>query len=289
MAIPIEERLEFLKSRQMFVDVEEEDILVLAERMDEYVLPAGKVLYAAGDKGNVFYIIFDGSVRITTFDENGEEREIGILETGDKLGEESLLMGVARATTVTSLQDTTFLVMHKPDFEYMLDRYPSIDEYITTLMDTRREARDRHFPWVHSDEVVQIITRRHPIQLWIALLKPFAALLIGLFFLYIARLTRLETVPNIIGYFILGLSALWAIWEWIDWRNDLFILTNQRIVWLEKVVLQDASRREAPLAAVQSVDLKTTVTGLRSCAGTHLYRNREPDPDACQSPETDER
>jgi hypothetical protein len=261
MAISKEERFEFLKSRQMFADLEETDILLLAEHMDEYVLPAGKVLYSAGDKGNVFYIIFNGSVHVSMLEEDEQEREIGNLETGDKLGVESLLMGTPRATTVTSMEDTTFLVMHKPDFEHMLDRYPSIDEYLTTLMDTRREARIRHFPWLNENELIQILTRRHPIQLWIALLKPFTAILIGLFFLYIAQLTQLETVPYILGYFILAISVFWIIWEWIDWRNDLFILTNQRIVWLEKVVLQDASRREAPLSAVQSVDVKTTMVG----------------------------
>jgi len=174
---------------------------------------------------------------------------------------EALLTGRPRATSATAAEDTTFLVMHKPDFEHMVDQFDSIYEYLETLMETRQMAREQRFDWLHSGEIVQIIARRHPVQLYLDLLKPLFAFLLGGFFLFVASLTQLETIPNILGYFMLILAALWTVWEFLDWRNDLFILTNQRVVWLEKVIFQAASRREAPLAAVQSVDVRASYTG----------------------------
>lgn len=273
MAISIEDRLEFLKKRQMFTGLEEEEVRIIAERMEEYTLPAGKNLFSQGDTGNVFYIIYRGSVRIWRLepDEVGEH-EYGILETGDKLGMEALLTGRPRATSATAAEDTIFLAMHKPDFEHMVDQYDSIYVYLETLIETRQMAREQQFHWLHSGEIVQIFSRRHPIQLYLDLLKPLVAVLLGGFFLFVASLTQLETIPNILGYFMLILAALWTVWEYLDWRNDLFILTNQRVVWLEKVIFQAASRREAPLAAVQSVDVRSSYIGRLLNYGNVLVR-----------------
>ena len=47
----------------------------------------------------------------------------------------------------------------------------------------------------------------------------------------------------------------------IDWSNDFCIVTDQRLVFLEKVVLFYQNRHETPLDAVLSVGLKTSVWG----------------------------
>ena len=165
MAISMEERLTFLKQRPMFAGISDDTIRAIADRMDEYSLPPKKNLYTHGDKGSVFYIIYRGSVRIWAYDEEEQERQFGVLETGDVLGMEALLTGRPRATTATTLEETTFLVLHSQDFEHMVDQYETIDEYLTILMETRREARQLQFPWLHQSEIVQIIARRHPVQL----------------------------------------------------------------------------------------------------------------------------
>ena len=83
--------------------------------LEEFTLEAGKNLFSEGDRGTVFYIIYQGSVRAWAYNEDGEERDLGVMETGDKLGEESLLRGSSRAATVTALEKTTFLGLHKPN------------------------------------------------------------------------------------------------------------------------------------------------------------------------------
>jgi CRP-like cAMP-binding protein len=260
MAIPLEKRVAFLKQRQIFKEMDEAVLEEIAGRMDEYWLEADKNLFRQGDPGSVFYFIYSGSARVWTI-EDGEERDHGFLETGDKLGEEALLMGRPRQVSVTTREETTFLVMHKSDFERMLERYPAIEDYLFALMETRQAFRRNYFPWLHKGEIVQIMSRRHPIQLALRLTRPVALMMVGWFFIYLSSLIELQVVPSIIGWFILALTILWGGWEVLDWRNDFFILTNQRVVWLEQVLLQAAARREAPLAAVQSVDVRTSLIG----------------------------
>jgi signal transduction histidine kinase len=271
MSISLEDKVTFLKDRMMFKGMEEEDITGIANRMEDYRHEGNRILYAEGDQGTVFYIIYEGSVRVWRY-EDEQEREIMLLEAGDKFGEGALLDMEPRSVTISTLEDTTFLVLHKEDFEWMLDRYPEIEDYLISMLETREQIRDMYFPWLHPGEVIHIFTRRHPATLWVDLLKPLAALLLSGLFFFVSTLTRLETIPIILGFTILVFSILWTFWEILDWRNDYFILTNQRVVWIEQIIFQAAARQEAPLAAVQSVDVQTSQIGRILGYGNVLVR-----------------
>ncbi|MBN2044987.1 MAG: cyclic nucleotide-binding domain-containing protein [Anaerolineales bacterium] len=261
MAIKREDRIAFLKQRQMFNGVDDEFISDIAKRLEEYKLEAEKVLFKQGDPGSVFYFIYEGSVRVWGLDANEEELDYGFFEAGDKFGEESLITGRPRSFSITTLEETTFLVMHAGDFEHMLDTYPSVDKFITTLMNTRRKTRQTVFPWLHPGEIVQILTRRHPIRMIDRMFQPLITAGVGVGFLYISYNVTIPTIFLIISVIILIPAFIWMIWVFLDWRNDYFILTNQRVIWLEQIIFQAAARQEAPLAAVQSVDVKTTQLG----------------------------
>ena len=82
--ISIEDRITFLKQRQMFNGVEDEFITEIAESLEEYSLGAEQVLFKEGDPGSVFYFIYQGSVRVWEGSEDGEDMDYGILESGDR-------------------------------------------------------------------------------------------------------------------------------------------------------------------------------------------------------------
>jgi hypothetical protein len=58
----------------------------------------------------------------------------------------------------------------------------------------------------------------------------------------------------------LTVIAIWGIWNWIDWGNDFYLVTDQRscgsvVIWLYE------SRDEAPHNTILSVDVNTTFLG----------------------------
>jgi hypothetical protein len=69
--------------------------------------------------------------------------------------------------------------------------------------------------------------------------------------------------------FIVGFAAWvsliaivgWIAWLVVDWGNDYYIVTNQRVVWLEKVVGIYDSRQESPLSTVLSVGVEANPLG----------------------------
>jgi hypothetical protein len=81
-------------------------------------------------------------------------------------------------------------------------------------------------------------------------------------------------------FFIVGLAAWlsliavigWIIWLVIDWGNDYYIVTNQRVVWLEKVIGIYDSRQESPLSTVLSVGIEANPLGRALDYGNVIVR-----------------
>ena len=124
---------------------------------------------------------------------------------------------------------------------------------------SRRLARESNFNWVRPDEVVYFVARKHEVLLFQALTGPFVALAVPIF-LIVFFLTRAFFAIFGAGHLLLAI-IVWAVWNWIDWGNDYYIVTNQRVIWLEKVIGIYDSRQEAPLSTVLSVGVETDVSG----------------------------
>jgi CRP-like cAMP-binding protein len=259
-----EEIITFLAHRPMFEGIAEEDLARIADRMEPFTLETGKPVFSHGDRGNVFYLIYSGKVRMWRTVQK-QEVELGELEPGDLFGEEALLFSRPRPYSITVLEEGFFLTLHKANFNWMLNRFPQIRDYLELIAHTRQQARSVEFDWLQRGEVVYLMTRRHPAELIIDLFRPAIALLVaGIFFYFSTLMGVMDSLRYLaygLGIPLVVLAILWAIWEVIDWQNDYFFITSQRVVWLEQVILQSASRQEAPLVAIQSVDVSTNQIG----------------------------
>lgn len=110
------------------------------------------------------------------------------------------------------------------------------------------------FSWLHQDEVVLSLHRRHPYLLALRLLLPAFLLTLpaALWVLSPASFGRL--LP--LAYLFLGpLAALLFMWFYLDWQNDYYVVTDKRVVQVEKVMLLYEERNEALLERIQNVTL----------------------------------
>jgi len=55
---------------------------------------------------------------------------------------------------------------------------------------------------------------------------------------------------------LLGLTGLVFIYQFFDWRNDHYIVTNLRVLHVERVLLLHEDRDEAPIERVQDVQVR---------------------------------
>lgn len=271
MAIELPARIAFLKKIHLFHGLTEEELAAIAELLKEVPVPKGDVVFPQGKKAENFYLIYGGSVDIIR-KEGSKRFRLARLVREDYFGEMALLQKRPRSATVTALADTLLLVLSRADFDKLFKQNPQLKLNLSVAIRSRQLAQRLRFKWLRPDEVIYFLARKHPVILYQNLFLPSLALLVPIFFLY----AWIRFAHSFVVLFAVLVSlifiAAWIAWLVIDWGNDYYIVTNQRVVWLEKVVGIYDSRQESALSTVLSVGVEANPLGRAMDFGDVIVR-----------------
>ena len=255
----IPERIAFISKIHLFSGLSEEDLNDVAQAFTDETFKMGETIIKQGTRGETFHIIYRGQVKVVR-QQGKDEVTLANLVPQDFFGEEELFTKTTRTASIIATSDGSMLVLHHSKIIELLKRTPKLKPNFEVVISTHRLWRRLHFKWVRADEVVYFLARKHPILLARSLVLPFLALFVPGAAAAWGLLTGTNWMFAIALLFLL-LIALWVIWEVVDWGNDYYVVTNQRVVWMEKVIGIFDSRQEAPLSTILSVGVETDLLG----------------------------
>ncbi len=257
--IEIKQRVALLNKIHLFNGLKEDQLAGIGAKFEEREAPNGQVVFKRGDKPDGFYILFKGKINVTRPNEKGDEF-LAWLTVGDYFGEEALFENRNRSATITAIEDCVFLFLSRAGFEDLLKQYEKLRPNFMVAIKSRKLARATKFNWLGPKEVIYFVARRHRLRLYQALVLPVLSLIAPILLFIWGWLVSAVT-PIALGALALLFILGWGIWNAIDWSNDYYIVTNQRVIWLEKVVGLYDSRQEAPLSSILSVGVETDQLG----------------------------
>jgi CRP-like cAMP-binding protein len=114
-------KIEVLKRVPLFSGCSKNELRELARSTDEVDLREGYVLVREGRPGREFFVLVDGSVRVTR-----DGKKIADLGGGEWFGEIALLTKVPRTATVTTTSAVKALVLTDRAFRRLVETMPSI-------------------------------------------------------------------------------------------------------------------------------------------------------------------
>ena len=254
-----EARAAFLRRIHLFHDISDEDLLLIAGLLTEERFAEGDTIVQQGAEPDRFYLIQQGAVQLSRAFGQAQE-QVARLEDGDYFGEQALLTGRKHDLTATAAGKCWLFSLPAEPFHRLIKKLPRLRIALEVAVDSRRLARRLRFKWLREDEVIYFLARKHEVVLVQSLSAPVLSLALPIFLVVYFFLTRSFFAIFAAGLLFLGLAG-WAIWRWIDWGNDYYILTNQRVVWLERVLGFYDSRQEAPLSTILSVGVQSDQAG----------------------------
>lgn len=258
-------RVSALKNCHLFKGIKDGDLATLAEQMTESVYGPAEEVFLQGAPADAMYFIFRGGVEVSQRvaqpgNKENSKKVLATLIAGDYFGEEGPISGTRRTATITAQPGTVLLRWGVADMKATLRKNANMRLTFDVAISSRRLARASKFDWLLKDEVIYYAARRHVLKLYTMLLGPVGVALIGLLTLSILLLVPSASVAAIAGV-ILFVALAWGAWNYVDWGNDFYIVTNQRVIRLEKVVFMYDSREEAPLETVLSHQVMTDFWG----------------------------
>jgi CheY-like chemotaxis protein len=128
---------EVLKKVPFFRSLGKDGIGFIVERLKFKPIDSNEVICKAGDPGDKMFIIINGKVKVVVTSEEGEEKVIANLGSGDYFGEMSLLTGEPRSASVITTQPSEMFILNKSDFDLIVERFPSITLSMGKIMSQR--------------------------------------------------------------------------------------------------------------------------------------------------------
>ncbi|MEJ2054880.1 MAG: cyclic nucleotide-binding domain-containing protein [Calditrichaceae bacterium] len=96
------------------------------ERLKFKTFSADETICKIGDPGDEMYIIISGEVKICIYGDKNQEQVVAKLTSGDYFGEMALLTGETRSASVIATEPSETFLLHKNDFDVILEKFPSI-------------------------------------------------------------------------------------------------------------------------------------------------------------------
>ena len=125
-----------LRNTPLFAYATDRELRNVAKSAHQGYVDAGVTLMHEGDSGDRFFVVLDGTVRVTR---NG--RKVCDLGPGKGFGELALLLNAPRSATVTTTSETEVVSIDRKTFATLLDESPAFSRRLLHAMATRlREA-----------------------------------------------------------------------------------------------------------------------------------------------------
>lgn len=137
-------RRDLLARVSLFASLREEELDLLLEATTTKRLEPKEVLCRKGDPGNQLYGILSGSLKVTTTAADGKDVLFGLMGAGEVIGEIALLDGEERSATVTAVEETELLTLHRRELIPFLEKNPRAAIGLAVVLAARvRSLSDR--------------------------------------------------------------------------------------------------------------------------------------------------
>jgi CRP/FNR family transcriptional regulator, cyclic AMP receptor protein len=128
--------IDHLQQVPLFSACSRKDLQLVARRAEDVKVPAGKVLVTEGETGHEFFVILEGTSKVTR-----QGRKVATIGPGAAFGELALLDKAPRNATVVAETDMELVVLGQREFAGIIDEVPGFARKLLAGMAQRlREA-----------------------------------------------------------------------------------------------------------------------------------------------------
>ena len=131
--------IDHLQLVPLFAACSRKDLQLVARRAEDVRVGAGKALISEGETGHEFFVILEGTAKVSR-----HGRKIASLGAGDAFGELALLEKAPRNSTIVAETDMELVVLGQREFAGLIDEVPGFARKLLAGMAKRlREADAR--------------------------------------------------------------------------------------------------------------------------------------------------
>jgi CRP/FNR family cyclic AMP-dependent transcriptional regulator len=129
--------IDHLQNIALFSACSKRDLQLVARRAEDVRVPAGKILVSEGETGHEFFVILDGTARVTR-----RGKRVATIGPGGAFGELALLDKAPRNATVVAETPMELVVLGQREFAGIIDEVPGFARKLLAGMAARLRDAD---------------------------------------------------------------------------------------------------------------------------------------------------
>ncbi len=256
--------IEHLEKIPLFKDLKPEQLAALANNAKPEHFHASQEIVRQGDLCKRFVIVDAGFVNLWQTDAEGFEKSLGVVTPlpppgsnaphKNYFGEQTFTSQEPYEFHATAITDVEAFIIERGDFDaltltqsHILDALPFIKE--------AEKARTHGFGWIGEGEAVAAVIHKH----WWVLLPGLVPILIGAVGVLVLKLVIdfiALTMLSVVFPVSVALLLMWLVFTLYDWRNDAYIVTNQRVAHVERIFVTKGLRESVPIDKILGVTVE---------------------------------
>jgi len=118
--------IELLKKVPIFSNLSDEELLKIRKLCVTQHYEKDRLILIEEESGKTLFLIQKGRVKVSRMSDDGREVILSILGPGGFFGELSLIDGKSRSASVTAIENSEVLLLHRAEFLALLEDYPQM-------------------------------------------------------------------------------------------------------------------------------------------------------------------
>ena len=118
--------VDVLRRSPLFSTLPVEDLLLLASLAVPRSFRKRETVFREGDRGDGFFVVASGKVKVFKLSEEGKEQVLHVLESGQSFAEAAIFEGGAFPAHAEALADAELLFLPKRPFLELLEKHPKV-------------------------------------------------------------------------------------------------------------------------------------------------------------------
>ncbi len=275
------DKYDFLAQHTLFDALDDAELDALDAICEEFVFDDGAVIAYQRDVADSLYIVKSGRLFAHTVGEGGIVRDSRSYFAGDFFGDDWLFVPGVHPATVKAAGEGRLLIIESGRFLEFLEQYPAALDKLAPEYDTvgermgglsdeawaeaqksrLRAERTSAAMSLLADELVELEVRRSHWYLLLRILAPAVGLLVVPLWLFaiVGNQPPESFWQGSAGWIVPGgtalLFGLWLAFQFLDWWNDYFVITNKHL-----------AHREFSLRTFRTTVIKIPIDQIQSVA-----------------------
>lgn len=223
-----------LRQIDYFSHLSQEYLNLIATQVASKRFNAGEFILKENEPTTGLYMIIEGQARLSQIGADGRDYAIADLVPGQFIDLEAILRPANEAYTLQALNIVTVLFLSREKFLTLLASWNDLKIALGLDKSILQQQSPIQFKGQREDEVVIKYFHQHwwsfVNRVWI----PIAILIICA--VVSIMINRMPVFLALMSFGIL-LSGIWVVYSYLEWRNDVFIITDQRVIRVIRKIL----------------------------------------------------